>query len=333
MSAPVAIRRVRLSCAGADWGIAMSGKIPLDRTIGGAYTFLFSDLVSILGIAWLPSLFFGVLAAAVVWFGAVAHPLPELKFQGGRLDPAFMLGAARVVVPLFICGLLFAVMLITGFMQRALGLMEGTTYYYFNLGASFWRMLAAIIIAGLLLAILRVCLAVVAAAWVHFAAPRLPQGIAVILDILGWIALAALFIYAVVRLIFLLPAVVIAEERIGLGRAWYFARGNVGRAFLCIIAVLVPALLVLGILNVVLFSGVMHNLPTPPFGHKEHPAQGEVVAYVKKVAPFLASYVKANWPLLLLVQIVSAIVPRALFAGASANAYRGVSSETEAKTS
>src|SRR5215831_5327048 len=254
MAVAMARRRVD-SASGITGALGMPRKIPLERTIGGAYVFLFSDLVSILGIAWFPLLLFGGLAAAAIWFGALANPLPPFNFEPGHPDIAFAVALARITIPVLICAVLLAVMLTTGFTSRALGQMEGTTYFYFNLGAPFWRMFAALLVASFILVILRILLHLVGAVWAHSVAPALPTGIAIILSVLGALALALLFIYAAVRLIFFLPAIVVAEERIGLGRAWYFGGGNFWRALLSIFVVLLPAFIVYCVLNVALFIG------------------------------------------------------------------------------
>ena len=314
---------------GANRGVAMSRKIPLDRTIGGAYGFLFSDILSIVGIAWFPILLFGGLAAAAVWYGALAHPLPPLRFQPGHPDLAFAMAIARIAIPALICAILLVVMLMSGLTARALGLMEGRTFFYFNLGASFWRMFAAIFLAALMLVVLRILLQLIAMAWLRFAAPALPMGIGVIIDVLGFLALLFLFIYAVIRLFFLLPAVVVAEERIGLGRAWYLGGGNFWRAVIVLIAVLLPSAIVFGSAEGAIFFGAVAGFPQPGFAGN-HPAPSEVAAYVNKVVPFVMAFLKANWPLLLVLQIAYSIVQRALLAGASAKAYREVAAADEA---
>jgi hypothetical protein len=310
----------------------MSRKIPLDRTIGGAYGFLFSDLVSIIGIAWFPILLFGGLAAGAIWYGALAHPLPPLKIEPGHPDIAFALALARFMIPVFVSAALLAVMLTTGLTSRALGLMEGTTYFYFNLGASFWRMFVALFVAALALVVLRIFLQVVGMMWAHSVAPALPPGIMIIMTVLGALALASLFVYVAVRLIFFLPAVVVAEERIGLGRSWYLGGGNFWRALVSLLAVLLPAFVVFAVLSGALFISTLRGFPTPPFAGHQHAAPKEMAAYINQLVPFVMNFLKANWPVLLALQVVFAIVQRALFAGASANAYRGVSQENEAQT-
>jgi hypothetical protein len=57
-----------------------------------------------------------------------------------------------------------------------------------------------------------------------------------------------------VRLTFLLPAVVVAEERIGLGRAWELGGGNFWRMFAVVIAVFVPVAIGFGIVQAAVFG-------------------------------------------------------------------------------
>src|SRR5580693_1458507 len=115
----------------------MSRKIPLESTIGGAYSFLFTDIVSIVGIMWFPVLVFGALMSGAVWYGAVAHPLPPFHFTPGHPDIPFFIALGRIAFPVFVCALFGGVMVITGLMRRALGKLKGTTFIYFNLGAPF----------------------------------------------------------------------------------------------------------------------------------------------------------------------------------------------------
>src|SRR5262249_3221314 len=160
-------------------------------------------------------------------------------------------------------------------------------YFYFDLGSSFWRMLAAFVVAGIILSAFRLVLHAIGLAWIHFAAPRLPTGIAIIVGVLGALALAFLFIYAVVRLVFLLAAVVVAEERIGLGRAWSLGGGNFWRSVVSLIAVLLPAIIVFGCLHAALLFATMRAFPMPPFAGEDHPPPREMIAYVNKVIPFV----------------------------------------------
>lgn len=312
----------------------MSRKIPLESTIGGAYGFLFSDLISIIGIAWFPLLVFGGLAGAAIWYGAIAHPLPEFHVTRNpqefvQENMAFFFALGRVFWPVVLCLLVFAVMFLTGVTRKALGLMEGPTFFYFNLGPSFWRMLGAIILAVLLLVVLRIGLHLVALAWVAVAAPRLPQGIAVLIDVVGVVAFFCFFVYVLVRLLFFLPAVVVAENSIGIARAWALGAGNFWRALAVWIAVILPAAIALGILSSVLFSFLMAGFPLPPFAGEANPKPDEVMAWLPKFFAFMGHVLKTNWPVIAAAQLVTGIVIRSLVVAASAKAYLGVTAESE----
>jgi hypothetical protein len=312
----------------------MSRKIPLEATIGGAYGFLFSDILSIIGIAWFPLLVFGGLAGAAIWFGAVAHPLPE--FHATRDPQEFMrenmpliLVLVRVFSLVVLCLFVFAIMFLTGVTRKALGLMEGPTFFYFNLGPSFWRMFGAVIIALLLLAVLRIAMHLLALAWLGLAAPALPQGIAVLVDVLGAVTFFCLFVYVLVRLLFFLPAVVVAENSIGIARAWSLGAGNFWRAFAVWLAVILPAAIALGIVSSIVYSfliaGAIAGFPVPPFAGETNPNPDEVMAWLPKLFTFLGHVLKAYWPVIVATQLITGIVIRSLVIGASAKAYIGVS--------
>jgi hypothetical protein len=312
----------------------MSRKIPLEATIGGAYGFLVSDFVSIIGIVWFPMVVFGGLIAGAIWYGAIAHPLPPFRYDS---DPQtfvhenmpFLIAVARLYAVIVLCLLVLAVMLLTGLTRKALGLMEGTTIFYFNLGPSFWRMLAAILLAIVLLVVLRLVMQVLSFLWVHFASPVLPQGLSAIVDVLGVLTFFCTFVYVLVRLLFLLPPVVMAEHRIGLVRAWTLGGGNFWRALVTMLAVVLPVAVVFGIIMSVVLSTLMAGFPMPPFAGDPHPDPGQVMKWLSTFGDFMIHKVGANWAILLAIQVVGLVIGRSLLAAASASAYRGVTAEVE----
>ncbi len=308
----------------------MSRKIPLEATIGEAYGFLFSDLVSIIGIVWFPLAVFGALAGAAIWFGAIAHPLPALQVVNDdqefvRVNMPFFMAVGRVVPAVGLCVLAFSVMTLVGLTRRALEPAESPTFFYFTLGASFWRMLAALVGASILLALFRAVLQLVQWLWVHLATPVVPQGVAIIVDVLGSLAIAGLVIYATFRLLMFLPAVVVAENRVGLARAWALGNGNFWRSFVSLLAVLLPVAVAFGVVFGVLLDGYMKDFPLPPFIGQPHPGIAVVIPYGVKVLTFLAHAMAPLWPAFVALGIIYTILRSALYAGASAKAYIGVS--------
>lgn len=312
----------------------MSRKIPLEATIGGAYGFLVSDFVSIIGIVWFPILLFSGLIGAAIWFGAIAHPLPPFRFDEDsqafmQENMPFLIAVSRLFGAVVLCVMAMGIMLITGLTRKALGLMEGRTFFYFNLGLSFWRLLAAILIAVALLVVLRLFMQLIAYLWIHFASPALPQGIVVIVDVLGAVTFFCTFVYVLVRLLFLLPPVVMAENRIGIARAWALGGGNFWRALVVMLAVILPVGFVLGIVSSIVMSTLLVGFPAPPFAGEIHPDPEQVTKWLSAFFAFMFRQLRTSWPILVAIQIVYSIVSRALLSAAAAKAYLGVTAESE----
>ena len=108
------------------------------------------------------------------------------------------------------------------------------------LAAEFLAILAIILIALM-------TAGVVGAAFV-IAGKSIPKYSGAVDVVVGIIA-ACWFVYACVRLIFFLPAVVVAEERIGLGRSWELGGGNFWRIFAVMFVVIVPVAIGLAIVQ------------------------------------------------------------------------------------
>ncbi len=211
-------------------------KIPVGETISGAYSFAFADFLSVLGTAWFPYVILMAFDAGVILL--LAPDLPG-QFMRGEFDLAFLFGIRRVEGLIWLATLIVRSMVTVGLQERALGQVQGPTFYFFSLGTPVWRMIGANFLAFLLLVFifLLTCgaTAAVAAAAVEFI-PHFGTAIAVaaVIAALCW------FVYACVRLVFFLPAVVVAEEQIGLARAWELGAGNFWRIVAVLLAVFVP---------------------------------------------------------------------------------------------
>src|SRR6185312_3282740 len=109
---------------GADLG-ALRVKIPFEQTITGAYRFVFSNILSIIGIGWFPILLFAAVAG-----GAVVTTLPlfnGLILEGtkdqvdtARLGAVFgqIIGTFALVM---VVGIFAQAMVNVGLMRKALG--------------------------------------------------------------------------------------------------------------------------------------------------------------------------------------------------------------------
>jgi hypothetical protein len=214
---------------------------------------------------------------------------------------------------IFVASVLAGSMIAVGLMQHALGLKQSTTFIYFSLGAPVWRMLGAILLGAVIMVVLGIVCGVLVALVAIFGATLVPHGYALAGGIvLGLVVVCAMF-YTGFRLFFFLPAVVVAENRIGLGRSWSLGGGNFWRIFFVYLLVVVPVgfvaavALEMTILPVVI-SGAM-RLP-------HQPSAGEILDFLRGLLPLL--------PIIATILILQGIAVRGLLAGAIGSAYNAV---------
>lgn len=313
-------------------------KIPLERTIESAYRFAFTKFLSVLGVIWLPLLAVCAIVVAVAYFtwGDISH-LHDLSRQASSLSTAddemtsqrldaliAMAGAvARFGGLILLAVLLARAMVSVGVLRKALGLHEGPVFAYFSLGAPVWRMLGAMILATLAIAgvAIATCIAGGILYWASQFAPAGARGAIRALIV----AVAILWmIYMTFRLVFFLPAVVVAENRIGLGRSWQLGGGNFWRIVLVLIAVMLPIAIVAGILSNAIFGAYwwMQIREAMTSGHPMPPDQ--LMAAVFRG-------LGAIWPAWVAFEVVYITLLTGLGLGAIAAAYQGVTAAGEAK--
>ncbi|HEY4126137.1 MAG TPA: hypothetical protein VGM36_16050, partial [Rhizomicrobium sp.] len=208
-------------------------KIPVGETVAHAYSFAASQFLRILGIVWAP-LVVSMAVGLMVTPGFLGNhtslnDLQEIQRQSLRLSPF-----------IFIFSLFIRAMIGVGVTELALGKRSGTTFVYFSLGAAVWRLIGAwllfllvMILIYIGLIILTVVIAVVGgiglkALTLSPAASNAAVGFLVIGCIL--LFMGAL-IYTMARLTFLIPPVVVDENKVDLARGWILTRGSFWRIF------------------------------------------------------------------------------------------------------
>lgn len=288
-------------------------KMPVGETLEGAFSFAIRNILSVLGTVWFPYL----MAVAIVG-GAVYLMHPDWTvFTQASSDPAAIISEIGRFAPIFTLGWL--VLLVTdsmvrvGLMRKALGLHEGPVFIYYSLGAPVWRMLGAsvlltLIFVGIIIAAIAVCAGTIA-----FCGSYLQQPGRGLVDTVVVTTAILATIYAMIRFFFFLPAVVVAEERIGLGRAWELGRGNVLRIIVVVLAISLATQFVFGTLT----SAIMPMGSFPRFG--DHVVPQDVINWEMNM-------LHTTGPWLLVIWVLQSIVTAALLAGAAAFAYRKVTS-------
>jgi hypothetical protein len=286
-------------------------KIPVGRTIEGAFSFVFRNFLSVVGIIWFP-----YLVATAIIAGTTLWLVPDWRtlFDHVGTDPAAiavpMLRLARIFTVAWPVLFVAAAMVEVGLLRKALGLHKGPMPIYFSLGAPVWRMVGAyVLLFFIFIAIVLVgCLAagaVAGLAWSFVPSPGRAWICAVaVAAAIVWV------IYASVRVRFLLPAVVVAEGHIGVGRAWHLAGGNVLRIIAIVLVIDIAVGIVFGIV-----SSLIAPIPFPMFAQHPDP---------QMIWHWYALMLHTVGPALLAVRLVEVALLAALGAGAAAAAYRSL---------
>jgi hypothetical protein len=292
-------------------------KIPFEQTITGAYRFGFANILSIIGIGWLPFVLFAAVAAAVVvnlvplFSGLIVEGTKD-QIDTARLG-AVIGSAAGGVLLIVVTGFVAQAMVYVGLMRKALGQHPGPVFVFFSLGAQVWQLI------GSYLLLLLLAWGIIAAAGGGIAivsvllgqyAPAARDAVTVVLVIAAYLA----GIYAIIRASFFIPAVVVAENHIGLRRAWHLGKGNFWR----IIGITIAMTLPLGIVVSTVVQVLTVALGGPPMmfdGSKATPAElhafgVKMMTVFMKVGPYLAG-----------VEVLYMILLSGLLAGATASAY------------
>lgn len=225
-------------------------KIPVGRTIAFAYSFTFGQIGTVIGLIWLPLLLFFI----GDFFATTYYAQGMAAWTAGGDPTAF--GKPLLAIMGFYFAALFLIAIVgVAITRQAMGLRKGSALIHFTLGpaefnlflsliAAYLVMVAVLValILGVLLVIGVASVALSAAAnamsktaayWTGFG-----MGVAIVFAAVGAL------VYVAARLVFLLAAVTVAEEKIDLIRSWQLTQGNFWRIFLVGLATVVPILLV-----------------------------------------------------------------------------------------
>ncbi len=283
-------------------------KIPVEHTISSAYSFAFRNILTVIGIAWFP---FALVIA--IGAGLVLLMVPGLAAPGGP-SPAAIAGLIAVAPLIVVAYVVANAMVVVGIMRRALGLSSGPVFAYFSLAAPVWRLLGATILVGLIVFVAVAVEAGVIAA-VIIAASNGNSGLLGFLSAILIIAACLWTIYFMVRLSFFLPAVVVAEERIGIGRSWELGKGNFWRIFVVWLAIAIPVGMAASILMQAIYGNALMGLVLANQGENADPT-----ALLNGMIHIFVTYA----PYLVVIQLLQLIIMSGLTNGAIAAAYRSV---------
>jgi hypothetical protein len=295
-------------------------KIPFERTVAAAYRFVLENFVSVLGIGWVPYLLAGLIGTALL---SAVLPQLDLVLQSGQ-EKWDQDQVGQLIAPIAGAGFVFAIavilaaaMVMVGMMRKALGLHSAPVYFFFSLGSQVWRMIGAYILLLLLLWAVTVVIAIGIGIVSFVLAKSAPAAQMPVTALLACIAVLW-GIYAVVRVQFFLPAVVVAENHIGLRRSWNLGRGNFWRIVGIVIVIVLPIGIVHSILTNILVQTSVATHPMTMMNPDE----------VRVYFAAMMNAARRVWPILLLIELLYMAIVTGLAAGAIANAYNSVTGAT-----
>ncbi|HWA92422.1 MAG TPA: hypothetical protein VG889_20460 [Rhizomicrobium sp.] len=295
----------------------MASKIPVGRTIARSYGFAFGNLVNNLGAIWIPV----AILYALTYFFQKQYMAALLNV--GTRDP----GSIAAAMPFLLCATVVFVLLfvpqVAALAKEALGLRKGNAFLQFPFGADAWRLIGAyllfyvvLIVIYILLIVASLVLGIVAGSvgdHVPTAAAGL-IGIAIALFVVGAI------LYITVRMSFLLPPVVVAEQRVSLIRGWELTKGNFWRIFLIVVVLILPFAIAEGI--------YVHYVYGDAFLPPLHATPEQLDAFMRhqqEINRAVMARTQQYWFLYYPVALLVSLVMLGLFSGAAAFSYRVLS--------
>lgn len=296
-------------------------KIPVGKTIAHAYRFAFGEFPQILGVIWLPFVLVSVAGFLVIQqMAAVMTAVTTQNLTG-------IGGHFLVIGPVYVVMFVFFAMQIVAVTRLGLGQQEKPAYFFFSLGKPVWRLIGAYLLVALIFIgveiVLGIGLAIISAiagAVVGATAGANDEAITRTFLLIGFLIFAIIFavmMYVFTRLTFLLPSVVVAERRTGLGRAWSLGRGNFWRMFAILLAVMLP-LLVIEFLAFAFWSPDLLTMVKPGA------TPAEILAWDRRLMEQIVHYLEAYWFIALPVWLAVTTVYFGLLYGARAFAYRAL---------
>jgi hypothetical protein len=303
-------------------------KIPVFATVAHAYGFAVSQFLRILGIVWAP-LVVSMAVSLMLTPGFAGNHIPIDDVDAIRRN------ASHFAPFVFIFSLFIRAMIGAGVTELALGKRSGTTLVYFSLAAPVWRLigawllfLLAMIFIYIGLIILTVIVAVVGGIGVHALALSKGADAAAVglLVVFCFFLFFGALIYVMARITFLIPPVVVNENKIDLARGWELTRGSFWRIFWIGFCIFVPLIVVQGALTVTLygpglfeqFFGLLHQ------GVMRQITQEALEGRIAEWGVAIRAQALQVWPYAAAIGLAIETFACGLLYGASAFAYREI---------
>jgi hypothetical protein len=289
-------------------------KIPVGETISKSYEFGFGSILSVFGVAWFPHVLLLAICAGCVFL--LAPGLPR-DLMSGNFDPMQLLPLAHVFGLIWLVSYLVTCMVTVGIQDKALGRHPDPVFFYFSLGPTVWRMVLAAFLVTLVIGLI-IALTAGVTVGIWFAAGTYAPKFVWPIRTIAIIAACCWVIYMMVRLTFFLPAVVVAEERIGLGRSWELGGGNFWRIAVVAVAVFVPVSIAFSIVFNTIFGAVI-------LSHIDFNQDPQHM--MRQIIPMMITL----GPLAIVLGLIRNIIYLGLGNGMAAKAYLAVTGDAQGK--
>jgi hypothetical protein len=300
-------------------------KVPVLATLRATYSFVFHNYLRILGVVWVPM---GLTLVLMMW--QMAPLIAAMPTPGAVQNPALIMAAFGHIMLFEAACFLLTTAMTVGVVRMALGLEIRTPFLYLPSGGEFGRLLLAFFLVFLIFMGIAVAVSIVGEGALvgmilHTAGPN-PDPVQTAAQIQKFTPAILAVTYSImfiifIRLAMLLPAIVLREKQLGIGRNWALTRGN----FFRLLAVLVGALLPMLVSTALMFI-VIGILAGPSVGIlAAFGSQAQQLAWSQRIFALYTEHWYIFFPLWLLVTPAY----YGPFLGAGAFAYRAIVPVTE----
>jgi hypothetical protein len=268
-------------------------KLPVGQTIIDAYGFTFTQLGTIIGLIWFPTV-----------ISTLLNFLPQLA--DGYADTNVAGASAVESLAVLLLTLLLSAIVYVAVARQALGLRKGPAVFHFALGQPEFRVYGALLVIYFL---------IVLAALAQVEAQSVGGPVSMFAT---FIALPGLvfIIYMVVRFGFILVPAIVTENRIDFAHIWALTRGNFWRMFAVVLAVAIPLWLI-ECTSMLALMGKDLQAALPPDQTADPQALQRHVQALEEVF-------RHHMPQLMFIWLIMAPFSLGLSLAASASAYRAL---------
>jgi hypothetical protein len=279
-------------------------KIPVRQTIVYAYSFTFSQLGSIIGLAWISLVAIAVLQFLPYAAGGDPAAVSANPLQEGQ-HAIQNLGITILV-------LLLTSIVYVAVTRLALGTRPGGAIAHFALGTPEFRTFGAIFLFGVVIFALAIAFGIGLAIVVGVLTTAHNEALLALSIFVLFVLVICAIAYIGARLGFLLVPVTVVEEHINLSRGWILTQGNFWRIFAVLLAVVLPIFL-MELVGIIAIMGPGLFAPLP-----------EGTQAASAVIQARLAEVSHHAPALIGLRLLVAPFQLGLSIGASAFAYRAL---------